>query len=263
MRYFPKKRLGQNFLVDKNVQRNIIEKCQLKPMDYVLEIGAGRGELTNLIAGRVKKIYCLELDAYLCEILRGNLKGAKNLVVINKDILKFNFKNYFKSKNKIKVVGNIPYYISSPLIEHLLKFRSKLDSVFLTVQKEFAQRLVAAPGSKIYGALSCFIQYYAEPQILFHIKKTSFFPQPKVDSCFLRLKIRPICPVKVKNERLLFKIIRTAFNFRRKTLRNSLRGVVPAKKLRDFFYKYSIDKNIRPEDLSLEQFACLTNETSA
>jgi 16S rRNA (adenine1518-N6/adenine1519-N6)-dimethyltransferase len=257
MHYKPKKKLGQNFLVDENVQKNIVAKCDLNPEDVVLEIGAGKGELTRLIAERVKTIYALELDSDVCVILKNNLKDIANLEVINQDILKFNLSKYFNPKHKIKAIGNIPYYISTPIIEHLLKFRNKIDTIFLTVQKEFAERLVANPGSKIYGALSCFIQYYTEPKILFQIRKTSFFPQPKVDSSFVRLKIRSVYPVQVKSEELFFKIIRTAFNYRRKTLRNSLSGLICAQRLEKFFHKYTIDRDIRPEDLSLEDFGNL------
>ena len=254
-----KKRLGQNFLVDKNVRKKILENCQFSLRDIVLEIGAGRGELTGLIAPRVKKIYCLELDPGLCLILKQNLKGNANLVVINQDVLKFSLKKHFRAGAKLKVIGNIPYYISTPLIELLLASKDMIDTIYLTVQKEFAQRLAALPGSKIYGALSLFLQYYTEPKILFLVSKNSFFPRPKVDSAFVRLKVRANPPVEAKDERLLFKIIRTAFNYRRKTLRNSLSGIVPQSALDGFFCEFHINKDIRPEGLSLKDFANLAN----
>lgn len=259
MLYRPKKRLGQNFLVDKNVRRKIIDCCQFTSRDTVLEIGAGRGELTALIAARVKKIYCLELDSRLCDCIRQEFADITNLEVINQDVLKFNLKKYFKPGPKVKVVGNIPYYISTPIIEHLLKFSQLIDAIYLTVQKEFAQRLCAGPGSKIYGALSLFLQYHTEPKILFVVSKNSFFPRPKVDSAFVRLKIRTVDPVEVNDEKLLFQIIRTSFNYRRKTLRNSLSEVIPPSKLEDYFCSFNIDKDIRPEELSLKDFANLAN----
>jgi 16S rRNA (adenine1518-N6/adenine1519-N6)-dimethyltransferase len=249
----PKKRLGQNFLVDKNIQRKIIASCELKPKDTVLEIGSGRGELTQAIAGQANSVYALEFDSGLCGILQDELKNYPNVKIINRDILKFNIKRHFS-----KVIGNIPYYITTPIIAHLLKHRDKINTIFITVQKEFAARITARPGSKEYGALSCFVQYFAQAQNLFLIKKTCFSPMPKVDSCFLRLRIRKERALKLKDEQVFFKIIRAAFNKRRKTLRNSLEGIVTQEKLDMFFKEYGIDYNIRPEKLTLENFANLT-----
>jgi len=256
----PKKRLGQNFLTDKNIQRKLVASYNLETTDHVLEIGAGYGELTKLIADCAAFVYALEIDPELCKTLRDNTKGYSNIEIINQDILRFDLEKYFKKlKNKIKVVGNIPYYITTPIIEHLLKYRDKIETVFITVQKEFAKRIVANAGSKEYGSFSCFVQYYSIPKILFFIKKGSFSPIPKVDSCLLELKIRQVPAVNVKDEELFFKVIRASFNKRRKTLRNSLDGIVPLQKLSDFFRKYDIDINIRPEDLTLKDFAHLTN----
>jgi len=258
----PKKSLGQNFLVDKNIQRKLIAAYELKESDWVLEIGAGYGELTKLIADRVAFLYAIEIDPYLCNILKGSLKRYKNVRIVHKDILKFNLRKYFgrlKGINKVKVAGNIPYYITTPIIEHLLKYRDKVETVFITVQKEFAKRITAKPGSKEYGSFSCFLQYYTIPRAIFLIKKNSFSPSPKVDSCLLELKIRAVPAVKTMREKLLFKIIRAAFNKRRKTLRNSLTGIIPLQKLSMFFKRYSIDSNIRPERLTLEDFANLSN----
>ncbi len=257
----PKKRLGQNFLTDKNIQRKLIASYNLEAGDHVLEIGAGYGELTKMIAGNGASVYALEIDSELCKTLRDNTKGYSNIEIINRDILRFNLKRYFirRFKNKIKVVGNIPYYITSPIIEYLLKYRGKIEVVFITVQKEFAKRIVANAGSKEYSSFSCFVQYYSIPKILFFIKKGSFSPIPKVDSCLLELKIRQEPAVNVKDEELFFKVIRAGFNKRRKTLRNSLDGIILLQKLLEFFKKYHIDSNIRPEDLTLKDFAHLTN----
>jgi 16S rRNA (adenine1518-N6/adenine1519-N6)-dimethyltransferase len=255
----PKKSLGQNFLVDKNVQRKIIEACSFKPCDTVLEIGAGRGELTGLIAAKAAKIYALEIDTRLCGILKTSLEGKSNVEIINQDVLKFNLRKHFRGAGaRIKVFGNIPYYITTPIIGHLFKFREKIDAIFITVQQEFARRITAGPGSKDYGSFSCFSQYYTEPKILFTIKKNSFFPSPKVDSCLLRMNIKRKLPLRKREEDLLFRFIRAAFNKRRKTLKNSLKGVVSPQKLGEFFNRYSLDKNIRPEDLSLQHFINLT-----
>jgi 16S rRNA (adenine1518-N6/adenine1519-N6)-dimethyltransferase len=251
----PKKSLGQNFLIDQNIQRKIINACLFNPSDIILEIGAGRGELTGLIADRVKRIYAFEIDSSLCAILKDNLKKHTNVTIANQDILKCNFKKYFPGlRHKIKVFGNIPYYITTPILEYLLRYQEKISDIFITVQKEFARRMTAHPGSKDYGAFSCFIQYYTQPQIIFTIKKTCFRPMPKVDSCFLRLEIKKQYSLKSKSEKLLFKIIRAAFQQRRKTLRNSLKGIIAPSKLAKFFLRYNLDPNIRPEDLSLENF---------
>jgi len=254
----PKKNLGQNFLTDKNIQRKIIDILDLGPEDTVLEIGAGRGELTCLIAPLVRKLYALEIDTQLCGILTEFSGRYPNLEIINKDILKFDISKALKIKDKIKAFGNIPYYITSPIIGHLLAYRDKINAIYLTVQKEFALRAIAAAGSKDYGAFSCFVQYYTEPEIIFQIKKKSFYPAPKIDSCFLRLKIRNVPPVETE-EGVLFKIIRQAFCKRRKTLKNSLKGTIPEEKLNLFFARYNIRTDIRPERLSLQDFANLIN----
>ncbi len=289
----PKKGLGQNFLFDKNIQRKLVTAYNLKATDQVLEIGAGYGGLTKLIAHNVAFVYALEIDTELSKVLKDNITGYSNIEIINQDILKFNLKRYFgRFKNgapprlktgvpsgtesrpalirglkaavlwrrdKIKVVGNIPYYITTPIIEHLLEYPDMVETIYITVQKEFAKRIAANPGSKKYGSFSCFVQYYSIPKILFCIKKNSFSPMPKVDSCLLELKIRQSPALKVKDEKLFFKVIRASFNKRRKTLRNSLDGIVPLEKLGEFFKKYGININIRPEDLTLKDFACLAN----
>lgn len=255
----PKKRLGQNFLIDKNIAGKIIGSMELKPSDIVLEIGAGRGEITKLLAQKVKQVYAVEIDASLAEALAHYLQDCPNVRVINRDILRYNLnRNLAGLPDRIKVAGNIPYYISSPIIEHLFKFREKIESIFITVQKEFAQRIVAGCGSKDYGSLSLFVQYFAEPKILFGIKKTCFWPAPGVDSCFLRLCIRQSLPLVPKRERMYFRIVRAAFNKRRKTLRNSLSNVISRKKLDLFFGTYQIDSDIRPERLSPQDFVNLS-----
>lgn len=260
MRIKPKKRLGQNFLIDKNIQKKIIEGLELKHSDTVLEIGSGRGEFTAPIADRVKKVYAVEIDTDLYSALEENIKGYPNVVLIKEDILKIKLEKYFSNvKGKLKVFGNIPYYISTPIIEKIFKFRIKFNEIYITVQKEFAKRIVAQPGSKIYGSLSCFVQYYTEPKIVFEIKRGSFYPAPKVDSCFLKLTFRKKTPLRKDKEKILFRIIRAAFSQRRKALRNSLKRVFPKEKLEAYLQNYSIDKNTRPEDLTHQDFTNLIN----
>lgn len=260
MRVKPKKRLGQNFLIDKNIQKKIIKGLELKSSETVLEIGSGRGEFTVPIADRIKKVYAAEIDPDLYGALEENIKDYPNVVVIKKDILKLRLEKYFsKFSGKLNVFGNIPYYISTPIIEKLLGFRKKINTIYITVQKEFAKRIVAQPGSKIYGSLSCFVQYYTEPKIIFEIKKGSFYPMPKVDSCFLKLTVRRETALSKDKEKILFRIIRAAFNQRRKALRNSLKRVFPKEKLESYLQNYSIDKNTRPEDLTYQDFTNLIN----
>jgi len=260
MRVKPKKRLGQNFLANANIRHKIIAACEFGPDDLVLEIGAGRGEMTTLIAGQVRQVYALELDYGLYDLLKTNLGGLKNVEVINQDVLKFDFKSFLENiKGKLTVFGNIPYYITTPIIERLLENQAKIKTAYLTVQKEFAQRVIADPGSKQFGSLSCFLQYFTQAKIKFIISKGSFWPRPKVDSCLLELKMREVPAVKVNDEELFFKIIRSGFNQRRKTLRNSLKEVVKRGTLDLFFKKYQIKENIRPEQLSLSEFALLAN----
>jgi 16S rRNA (adenine1518-N6/adenine1519-N6)-dimethyltransferase len=262
MRIQPKKSLGQNFLVDQNIRNKIIASLDLQPDDIVLEIGSGKGELTKIIAGQVKKVYAIEIDKRLLETLTGAVGSFNNVRIINEDILKLDFAGFFaenKIKGGLKVFGNIPYYISSPIIERLLDFRKKISRVFITVQKEFAKRVVAIPGNKDYGSFSCFVQYYASPRIIFGISKNCFKPSPKVDSSFLELKIREIPAVILKDEKLFFRIIRSAFNQRRKVLANSLSGVAAPEALEVFFQKSGLNPLSRPERLSLKDFALLAD----
>jgi len=258
----PKKSLGQNFLIDKNIQKKIISSCSLSKEDIVLEVGAGKGDLTEQLAIAAKKVYALEVDRRLFPLLEQKLSSHANFQLIKGSILDFDINKFLLDNpagRKIKVVGNIPYYISSPIIEHLIQYRDKIDTVFMTVQKEFGRRVNAAAGSKEYGSFSCFVQYYALSRIIFEIKKGSFKPVPKVDSCFLSLKFRQDPPVKVRDEEGFFKLIRTAFNQRRKTLRNSLAGFITSGLLEEFLEQQGIDRNVRPERLTLDEFARLNS----
>jgi len=256
MQIRPKKKLGQNFLIDPNIGKKIIECSNLGPKDMVLEIGAGRGEVTRLIAGKVKKVYALEIDPLLCKVLKQGLGQIKNIEVINRDILRYKLR---KESQKFKVLGNIPYYITTPILEFILKNRKKISAAYITVQKEFAKRITASPGRKAYGALSCFVQFYGSAKILFPIKKACFWPPPEVDSCFLELKLQDTPRFKIKSEKFFFMLTRAAFNKRRKILKNSLAGLISSEKLDGFFRQYNIDRNIRPECLSLADFARLSN----
>lgn len=270
----PSKRLGQNFLTDKNVRKKIIDGINLTKEDTVLEIGPGLGALTKDLCKNAKKVIAIEKDTRLYKILKNKIASRQggqasqdirtqaprkdgNLILLNGDILKYKFTN----KEKIKVVGNLPYYISSPILIHLIENRSFLDSIFVTVQKEFAGRLTAKPGSKIYGAISCFVRFYTEPAILFDVKKTSFYPVPEVDSCFLKLNVRDK-GLYLTNEQKLFKIIRACFEQRRKIILNSLysSGEFRSKKQTlEILERAGISPKQRPETISLAGFVSLTN----
>jgi 16S rRNA (adenine1518-N6/adenine1519-N6)-dimethyltransferase len=259
MRFRPKKRLGQHFLIDGNIRRKIIKACEIAPDDTVLEIGSGRGELTRLIAEKTDKLFALEFDPRLCSVLKSELADCAWVKIINRNILYFDIARFFKNAPKVKVIGNLPYNITTPIIVHLLKFRGKIKDIFITVQKEFGQRMVASPGSSDWSSFSCFLQYYTQPQIQFFIKKTCFWPQPKVDSVLVKLNLKEKLPLDRKKEKRLFKIIRSSFQQRRKTLKNALSGVVSSRKLSRYFNQYNIDKNIRGEQLSLQDFINLVN----
>ena len=253
--FVPKKQLGQHFLIDWHVTGKIISACQLKPDDIVLEIGPGLGVLTRKIASLVKKVIAIETDRSLCEELRREATNS-NLEVIHADFLKYNFDLL---PQKLKVIGNLPYYISSPIVTRLLNDRFFFSSIFITVQLEFGQRLCAKVDTKDYSALSCFVQYFADVKMFFKIKNTAFKPVPKVDSCFIRLIPHEHPPHKANDEGLLFKIIRGAFQQRRKTLPNTLSGFIERERLFPILESLKIDPKSRPENLSVKDFVDLVN----
>jgi len=252
--YHPKKKLGQNFLADIRIQQKIIQACALNSDDTVVEIGPGQGVLTRLIAPQVKRLICVETDRDLIGPLRDCFVGKNEIV--HADFLKWDMSHLPEG---IKVIGNIPYYISTPIIEKLITDRAKISAAFLTVQLEFGQRLTAKPGGKDYGSLSCFAQYYADIKMFFKIKNTCFKPVPKVDSCFLRLMMKSRPDNIARDEARLFKLIQTAFQQRRKTIVNALKGLVGKDKLEEALKILGINLNARPENLTLSNYTDLCN----
>ena len=261
MRIKPKKRLGQNFLKDKNILRRIADSCDLHRCDLVLEIGAGSGELTGLLAEKAAVVLAVEIDPELIPGLSLGLQENGNVRVIQADILKLDVPQALAEaggESPVKVIGNIPYYISSAVIEKLLlDCRGSLADIYLTVQLEFGQRLCACPGSKSYGPLSLFAQYYSRPELLFKIKSSCFYPVPKVDSCLVRLKPREETPLSGQDEILFFRLVRAAFQQRRKMLRNTLKHLINADLLSVFLRDNGLPLEARGEVLSPGHFISL------
>jgi 16S rRNA (adenine1518-N6/adenine1519-N6)-dimethyltransferase len=255
----PKKSLGQHFLTDQRILRRIADACSDTASDTVVEIGPGRGALTRLLAQRFQRIYALELDARLIAPLRAEFEFFPQVQILHQDALTFD-PSTLAWAHGLKIVGNIPYYISSPLLERLFSYRGLIKEICITVQKEFARRVVAPPGSKEYGSLSCFAQYYSEPEILFYIKRGCFSPAPKVDSAFLRLRLQDRVAYEgdPQGEKLFFHVMRAAFSQRRKMLKNTLDGIVEADALQKFFISTGINPKARAEILSLRNFMRLS-----
>jgi 16S rRNA (adenine1518-N6/adenine1519-N6)-dimethyltransferase len=248
-----KKHLGQNFLFDSSILNRIIDSAGVSGEDTVVEIGPGPGTLTRLLADRVKKVVAIELDQGLYDRLRAALIGYRNIELVHGDAMKFPYEDI----GQFKVVANIPYYITTPIIFRLLDAKKNLRTMTLTIQKEVAERIVAPPGGKDYGVLSIMVQYVARPEMRFIIPKEAFKPVPKVDSAVVHMVIleRPVVPV--DDESMFFRTVRTAFSQRRKTLSNSLKGLVQDPK--EALAAAGIDARRRPETLSIEEFARLAD----
>ena len=248
----PKKHLGQNFLFDQSILLKIIRSADLSDNDTVVEIGPGPGRLTRLLAERVQKVIAIELDPYLYNKLREELNDLENVDLVLGDALKFPFEQLAH----FKVVANIPYYITTPIIFRLIAARSVLQSMTLTIQKEVAERIVARPGGKDYGVLSIGTQFYTAPELMFIIPKEAFRPVPKVDSAVIHMKMRKEPAVSVPNESVFFRVVKTAFSQRRKTLSNSLKSL--SKDSKDILHRAGIDPQRRPETMDIEEFANLS-----
>ena len=260
------KSLGQNFLTDKNIIDRIIEGAGIGADDLVIEIGPGIGVITSEAAERAKRVIAVEIDKNLIPILKETLKDYDNVEIINKDILKTDVNGLIDGcKEKfagVKILGNLPYYITTPIIMKLLEDGVKADSITIMMQKEVADRIKALPGTKAYGALSVAVQYYCTAEAVVNVPKEVFMPQPKVDSTVLRLCIRKEKPVILEDRDMFFRCVKAGFGQRRKTLLNSLMGIDNITKdiVRDALEKAGIDPSRRAETLNLEEFAKLSNE---
>ena len=260
-----RKKFGQNFLVDEHVLNKIIGAAKVTKEDMVLEIGPGFGTMTQYLAESAREVVAVEIDKALIPVLNDTLADYDNVTVINDDILKVDIERLVKEKNEgrpVKVVANLPYYITTPIIMGLLENHVPVDNITVMVQKEVAERMQAQPGTKEYGALSLAVQYYAKPYIAANVPPNCFIPRPNVGSAVIRLDLFDTPPVEVLDEKFMFRIIRASFNQRRKTLQNSVvNGGVPVTKeeIVDVLKEMGLSETIRGEALNLSQFAKLAN----
>lgn len=261
-----RKKFGQNFLVDNNILDKICETAKVGKEDTVIEIGPGLGNLTQCLAQRAGYVIAIEIDKNLIPILEETLSDFKNIKLINEDVLKTDLsvlaQRYAKGK-KIKVVANLPYYITTPIVMSILEQKMPIDSITVMVQKEVAERMQAKPGTKDYGALSLAVEYYAQARIVAIVSAGCFIPKPQVESAVIHLQIREHPPYAVENEKLLFQLIRAAFNRRRKTLQNALAHSqelsISKERASAAIESLHLDLAIRGEKLTLEEFIALSN----
>lgn len=260
------KKFGQNFLIDTHVLEKIIRAAEITEEDFVLEIGPGIGTMTQYLAYAAREVYAVEIDKSLIPILEDTLQDYKNVTVLQEDILKVDLNRLAKEKNggkPIKVVANLPYYITTPIIMGLFEQHVPVESITVMVQKEVADRMQTGPGNKEYGALSLAVQYYAEPYIAANVPPNCFMPRPNVGSAVIRLTCHKAPPVQVADEKLLFQIIRASFNQRRKTLVNGLKNYAglqfSKEEVEDAVKSCGFSPSVRGEALTLEQFAALAN----
>ena len=260
------KRFGQNFLIDEHVLEKIIDSSGITKDDFILEIGPGIGTMTQYLAEAAREVAAVEIDSSLIPILKDTLKEWDNVTVINNDILKTDIKKIANEKNggkPVKVVANLPYYITTPIIMGLFEKNVPVDSITVMVQKEVADRMQVGPGTKDYGALSLAVQYYAKPEIVANVPPNCFMPRPKVGSAVIKLTRYEKPPVEVQDERLMFRLIRASFNQRRKTLANGLNNApdiqVSKEDIAKTLEELGVGASIRGETLTLEQFARLSN----
>lgn len=260
------KKFGQNFLIDPHVLDKIIRAAEITEDDFVLEIGPGMGTMTQYLAYAAREVYAVEIDKSLIPILEDTLSDYDNVTVINEDILKVDIAKLAEEKNggrPIKVVANLPYYITTPIIMGLFESHVPVSSITVMVQKEVAMRMQAGPGTKDYGALSLAVQFYAEPYIAANVPPNCFIPRPNVGSAVIRLKTYEQPQIQVKDEAFLFALIRASFNQRRKTLVNSLKNASDLKlekeQVLEALRTMGLSETVRGEALTLEQFASLAD----
>jgi 16S rRNA (adenine1518-N6/adenine1519-N6)-dimethyltransferase len=257
------KSLGQNFLVDQSVLDRITDAADLDENSCAIEIGPGIGTLTQELAKRCKKVIAIELDDNLIPILGETLANYENVKVIHQDALKVDFKKLIEEEElkNVRVVANLPYYVTTPIISKLFTEKPGIDSIIVMIQKEVAERIAAKPDTKEYGSISLLAQYYSDPEKICKVPPSCFMPSPKVESAVIKMSIRKEPRVNVKDEKLFFRVIRDAFNMRRKTLWNTLKQIgLPDEKMTEALSAAGIDPKRRGETLSIEEFAKLSDE---
>lgn len=259
-----KKQFGQNFLIDSSVLKNILDYSEINKEDLVLEIGPGIGTLTEALCEKAGFVIAIEIDDHLIPILKDNLSEMKNFSLLHGDALKVDFQKLLSEHpefSSVKVVANLPYYITTPILMSLLEKKLPFRSITVMVQKEVALRMKAAPGTKDYGALSLAVQYYSIPEIVQEVPPHCFIPRPNVSSTVIHLQLHKKAPVSVKDPALLFKTVKFSFMQRRKTLVNALSSGfhLDKKRLQDLLGSLSYPENVRGETLSLEDFALISD----
>ena len=254
------KKLGQNFLINESIIYDILKKANVTKEDVVIEIGPGLGSLTKELINNAKKVIAIELDPNMIDILKSRFGIFDNFEVIYGDVLKIDLEELIKGYDSVKVVANLPYYITTPIIMKLLEDRLKIKSITVMVQKEVGERICATYKDKEYGAITVSVQYYSEPQIIIDVPKENFLPAPEVDSCVIRLDMREKPPVSLKDEKLFFRLVKGAFTQRRKTINNSLTCSGKSKEeIMAALNKLGIDSRLRAENLSIQQYADIAN----
>ena len=254
------KSLGQNFLVDDSVLNDIVDGAEVNDEDFIIEIGPGVGTLTAELLKKARKVTSIELDNGLIPILEQELGEYENFELIHKDALKVDFNEIIGSENNVKLVANLPYYVTTPIIVKLLKEGYNFKSLTIMIQKEVAERINADPNCKEYGALSVLVQYYCNTSIIRKVSPTCFIPRPKVESIVIRLDKLNEPRIKAKNVKFMFELVRAGFNMRRKTLWNAAKTLkVNKERLEEAFEKSGIDPKRRAETLTLEEFASLSD----
>ena len=261
------KKFGQNFLIDTHVLDKIISAAEITKDDLVVEIGPGIGTMTQYLACAAREVVAIEIDKMLIPILQDTLSEYDNVTIINEDVLKVDLNKLAEEKNggrPVKVVANLPYYITTPIIMGLFENHVPLHSITIMVQKEVADRMRMGPGTKDYGALSLAVQYYAEPYLVANVPQNCFMPRPKIGSAVIKLTVHEKPPVVVKDEKLMFRLIRASFNQRRKTLANGLKNSpelsYTKEQIEGAIEALGFSPSVRGEALNLEQFALLADE---
>lgn len=253
------KSLGQNFLINEQIIDDIVNVSNVTADDVIIEIGPGLGSLTAKLADNAKKVIAIELDENMINILGERFSLYKNVEIIHADVLKVDLNKLIDGEENVKVVANLPYYITTPIVMKLLEEKLKINSITVMVQKEVGERFCATPGGKEYGAITVSINYYTSPKIVLDVPKENFNPVPEVDSCVVKLDLKNE-HIELKDEKLFFRLIKTTFSQRRKNIGNSLTGVgISKQEVKKMLEELNLDVNLRAENLSIDQYVKIAN----